>query len=279
MIVNIRKIIEAINKTKKVDDIIHSKSRNGETVLLSFAASGNLKILEYFEKMNLSFNDCDNNGNNILHKIIESDNIDNEKIISHVSIINQKNPELILQYNNEGLNPFMVAGKQGFNGIIGLMSTVYPLKLLDSSTTTSILHLAAISQILDTIRYLVQNLHIDVNKQLEDGSTPLHWASKNSSLISYNELIGLGANPLICDNNILNAIDLFLLKGCEKYIDNISKTPSFNYMLSKSNILTKIVSNPEAYSLFLSITSQMDSNSISICDSEGKNTFFFSMCY
>lgn len=107
----------------------------------------------------------------------------------------------------------MVAGKQGFNGIIGLMSTVYPLKLLDSSTTTSILHLAAISQIPDTIRYLVQNLHIDVNKQLEDGSTPLHWASKNSSLISYNELIGLGANPLICDNNILNAIDLFLLKG------------------------------------------------------------------
>lgn len=229
--------------------------------------------------MNLSFNDCDNNGNNILHKIIESDNIDKEKIISHVSFIIKKNPELILQYNNEGLNPFMVAGKQGFNGVIGLMSTVYPLKLLDSSITTSILHLAAISQIPDTIRYLVQNLHIDVNKQLEDGSTPLHWASKNSSLISYNELIGLGANPLICDNNNLNAIDLFLLNGCEKYIDNISKTPSFNYMLSKSNILTKIVSNPEAYSLFLSITSQMDSNSISICDSEGKNTCFFSMCY
>ena len=41
-------------------------------------------------------------------------------------------------------------------------------------------------------------------------------------------------------------------------------------MLSKSNISTKIVSNPEAYSLFLSITSQMDSNSISICDSERK---------
>lgn len=88
--VNIRKIIEAINKTKKVYDIIHSKSRNGETVLLSFAASGNLKILEYFEKMNLSFNDCDNNDNNILHKIIESDNIDKEKIISHVSFIIKK---------------------------------------------------------------------------------------------------------------------------------------------------------------------------------------------
>lgn len=239
---------------------------------------GNLKSIEFIiEKVSKNIEVPlfvrDNHGDNIIHKILNGKDASNDKVIYYISLLIKKCPELLLQRNRSGKNPFMVAAENGFNGILGLMSTIYPIKVLDSSPEYSVIHLAAINNHRETIRYIVQYLHIDVNALSIDGLTPLHFAAKNSSLLAYQELLSLGANPLIVCNkyNKMNAIDFAMRYGAEKMIKTVMETPSFNVSLSKTDILFYLAMNKEGYKGFNAALKFYQNSVINSCDSFGRS--------
>lgn len=272
---NMNLSLSLMNKYESMrkSSIFDARSRKGDTILMNLAKAGNINAIEYIVmNKEISFLNRDIYGNNILHKILKGRYATNDRIIYCISLIVKKCPELILQRNRNGKNPFMIAAQKGFIGILGLMSTIYPIKVLDSSLDQSVIHLAAKKNHRETIRYIVQVLHIDVNSQSKDGFTPIQFAAMKSCVLSYQELLSLGANPLI-KNPIykMNAIDFAMKYGAEKMIKFVMETPSFSYALSSTDILFHLASNKEGYKGFLQVMKFYQETVINSSGPEGKN--------
>ena len=266
---NIKLIIKTLKKMG--NNLIDKKNRFGETIIMNLAASGNYDAFEEIDKMKADLKIRDIFGDNILHKLINGEMASNDKIFNLITKIINRYPEMILQKNRKGKSPFMAAAKKGFKGIIGLMATVYPINILDIGTNKSILHLAAKHNYAETVRYIVQYLHIDVNIKSETGLTPLHYAAMKSSSSAFKELIKLGGNLLIPDENSMNAIDYALRFGTNEIINIVTNTATFNYLLSSFRTIANFAYNPVAYKAFSKYSQYIDQKVFDECDEHGNN--------
>lgn len=269
------KIIQAIRKRNdpKIKEFIKMKSITGEDILLAFSSTENYSILKNLLDLGANINCRNIFGENALHKIIGDRYSSNNSVIDIESHLIKLSSSLIIEKDRKGESPFMLAAKKGFNGVLGLMSTYYSMNILDSSPKRSIIHLAAKSNYPLTIRYIVQNLHIDVNIKSKKGYTALHYAALYNSIDAFVELLSLGGNPLISTNNCFNytSIDFALMHGSEEMINMIIKRASFNVILASPKILPDLVFNQESYLFLKKILLITDINSLNSCDQEGNS--------
>ena len=266
-------IINLFTKNEKeLKDMINDSNCKGETLYLLFATSHQFKLMSELVKMGARQTDKDINQNNALQRIIESPFAKNMDIFDGVIELINQFPEMILQRNRKDENAFHIAVRRGFNGIIGIMSNIYPVCLLDEfdeRLDSTALHIACAWNQPTTVRYLIENLHIDPNIQNSKGHTPLHFAALQSSSESFLELIWHGANPLLVDIYDKNPIYYGIKFGCNSIHEQIMKMALFDLISSSSSILISSIINPESYDLFKKILFAYDPGDLDVCDSNG----------
>ena len=268
-------LIEKI-KVAKVSwqNLLNVRTQKGKTILMIFAGKGNFEAIKRLGQLKDNIETRDIYGNNILHEILQDTKMTNDKLIEGIVHIGNAHRELIIQRNRKGENAFLLAAKRGFNGVLGAFSMYYPASFLDNldeNCVESSLHIAAKKNYFETVRYLVQSLHLDLHIKTNDyfGLMPIHFAAIHSSLDTFIEIIKLGGNPLAEDFSGKNAFYYALAFGERYMISQITKMPSFLYELSSHQILIPIVQNSEASSLFLSVIHLIDPSSIRTCDERG----------
>ncbi|MCL7027856.1 hypothetical protein MKW94_020669, partial [Papaver nudicaule] len=75
------------------------------------------------------------------------------------------------------------------------------------------IHYAATGGSVNVLKYLIQEIKIDVNLRDGDGATPLFRATIRGHLAAVEYLLGMGANPELRDHGNLNPLHFAALKG------------------------------------------------------------------
>ena len=259
-------IYENSNK-KSFMNILNQQNNLGNIFLFNLIEQNNsqtaMKIFEkYYNYFDLSIRN--NDGNSFLHYLM-SINYYNNKIQEKIMDIIKNNKYLIISENNYGLTPFHLAAKNKCNDSLFLMSNYFSLDEIDSiSNKGNIIHYAAISNCISTLRLLIEVFKVDINSQihnnnsdkkefhnkklnnlnLPDKSTPLYCAGIYSCVDSFDYLLSLGANPFIQDKNGNDAIDIALINGNKEMVEYVSNTHSF--INSNGKYLLSLVKNINA---------------------------------
>lgn len=276
-----------------------------------------LKIINKYNDI-LSINQKSDDGNNILHYLfymideqdIKNDNELNRQFFDAINNILKKNKFLLLSKNNFGIPSWLVAFKSGLNNAIFLMTQYIPLEVLMSSyNAITPMHIAAYYNKTSTIRFLVENYKVNLNVKtnikkddkidyykllsgskyiqdkliinfnLDNESTPLIYAAKNSSVESFKYLLGLGANPFI--KNIFNedAIDIALSCGNKNMIDHVTNIPSYRYNDANGGYLFSLVSNSNCYFKVAEYFNKNGGDNINILSREKNNLLLNAILY
>ena len=167
-----------INSTKKLENFINTKNKEGFTALHYSVIIGNIKIFELLKKFGASVDAITNNGKNLMHLAAES---------------NQ--PSMIVYlYLKEA---------QEINSIDEMGSTP--------------LHWACYYKAEESVNYLL-NFNADINAKDKDLITPLSMAvaSKKESLVKL--LLRKGADPYIKNKNNKIPLDIAKKKNYKKIV-------------------------------------------------------------
>ncbi len=158
-----------------------------------------LSISEIMVEAGANVNVFDKYGNTLLHAAVL--NGDMNKVLYTLQTLNID----INTPNNDGETPIYYAVRRGNLRILS-----YLLKK-GSSFNDDLLHVAVWHGNLEVIKFLIDELKIDINARNKYGETPLHYAAKtnNEQLITY--LLNRGANPNIKDNEHRTPYDVTYL--------------------------------------------------------------------
>ena len=264
------------SSTQNRNSCINLLTNKKESIISLLAKNGNLKAVKLFLSNGANINLHDISGNNVLHSILKAKvKYDIPYLINIVILILKENKNLVLQKNHKGKNPFICAASKSYNGLLALFAQLFPVSILDDMNDQnpySALHKAAKHGYFTTIRFLVENLHININIQdLKHGSTPLHLAANKSQFSAFETLIKLGANPLIKDNNGNTPFDIALQFSSIDFIDSLSKLATFNMVQYDQSILISAVQNSSAESIFFKIFGCTPKSRLNSSDKYGSN--------
>ena len=106
-------------------------------------------------------------------------------------------------------------------------------KWLEPGTGRSLLHLAAASNQVEVISYLVKEAKLDTNVQDEDGNTPLHLSVVNGHTEATNAILSHGADDSICNKKGEPALHLAIKLGSQgiKVLSDFVKHPKVNLLV------------------------------------------------
>ena len=256
-------LIRNNNSEKEFIKILNGQNIFGNTFLFILLNNNHHKLSieildKYFKYFDLSIRNF--KGNNFLHYLMSIKYYD-KRMMNIILKVIEYNKFFIISENNNGLTPFHLAALNKCKDSIFIMSNYFSFEQLEIiSNKGSLLHYAAISDSLSTLRLLVEMFKCDINSQihnkinnnknkkhisnLPNKSTPIYCAGLFSCLNSFEYLLSLGADPFIQDENGNDAIDMALINGNEKMISFISKTHSF--INSNGKYLLSLVKNIHA---------------------------------
>ncbi len=280
-------LIKNNNSKEKFIEIINHQNNLGNIFLFNLIDRNHYKLaLEilytYFNNFDLSIRNY--NGNTFLHYLMSIKYYDGNMMNLILKVI-EYNKYFMISENNYGLTPFHMAAYNKCNDSLYLMSNFFPLEQIElNSNKGSLLHYAAISDSLSTLRLIVEIFKIDINAQvhnkndingeinilnLPDKSTPLYCAGLFSCLNSFEFLLSLGADPFIQDKNGNDAIDMALIHGNEKMLNYISQTYSF--INSNEKYLISLVKNVKARHILYDNFYLLGAHNINITNRYQKN--------
>lgn len=240
--------------------ILNGQNKLGNTFLFNLFDNNHHKLsIEILNKYLFYFDLSIRNykGNTFLHYLMSIKYYD-KNVMNIILKVIEYNELFIISENNNGLTPFHLAAYNKCKDSLFLMSNYCSIEQLQIiSNKGSLLHFAAISDSLSTLRLLVELFKVDINIQinnknknknhkkhfsnLPNKSTPIYCAGLYSCLNSFEYLLSLGADPFIQDENGNDAIDMALIHGNEKMVKYISTTLSF--INSNGKYLFSLVKN------------------------------------
>ena len=276
-------LIKRSLNTKEFIKLINQQNNLGNIFIFNLIDNNHHKLfkeifIKYFDYFDISLRNYE--GNTFLHYLM-SVKLYDKNLFNLILKIIEFNKYYIIAENNQGLTPFHLAAYNRCNDSLYLFSNYFPLEQIDTiSNKGSILHYAAISNSLSTLRLIIEIFNVDINIQinkkenndnyfnkknnylyLPDKSTPIYCAGYYSCVDSFDYLLSLGADPFIQDNNGNDAIDVALIHGDRKMVEYISQKHSF--INSNGKYLLSLVKNVHArYILYenLKLLGQQDIN-------------------
>ena len=267
--------------------IFNQQNNLGNTFLFNLIDNNHHKLSKkilnkYFDIFDLSIRNY--KGNTFLHYLMLIKDYD-KNILNFITEAIKFNKYFIISEDNNGNTPFHMAANKKCNDSLFLMSNYFPLNHLEMiSNKGSLLHHAAISNSLSTLRLIVECFKIDINIQihnkkkndnkieplnLPNKSTPIYCAGLFNCLESFDYLLSLGANPFIQDEDGNDAIDMALINGDRAMLNYISKTYSF--INSNGKYLLSIVKNVKARHILYDNFFLFGPQNINIINSFGQN--------
>ena len=224
---------------------INQQNKEGDTFLMNLIKNKKYDIAKkIIDKYDINFEICNNDGNSYLHLLFKDNDLeklyDNElKLFFELtSKIITKKPSFILHQNREGLTPYILAARAGCNSALFLMSLFYPPEIIEKfSSNTSALNDACYFNKIKTVKFLIEYLNYDANKQIiqkenssskklfNNYSTPLHCAAKSSSLEIFKVLLKYGANPFITDSEKKDSISIALEHSDKNFLEYLFNSP------------------------------------------------------
>ena len=274
-------IIEKLNLIKnknlsKFRNLINLQNINGNTFLMIFLEKQNYDIsIEIIEKFyeDIQFNLFNYYGNTILHVLFLNKNFENlanniiifEKIYKILLKILKNNKKLIISQNNDKNNPYILAANSGCNLALKIFLQFYDLEYLESfSENSTALHQACINENINTVRFLIEEIHYDPNIQLKkkgnkilnklaQNSTPFHAAAFSSSIEIFEYLLLHGGNPFIQDINANDSIYIAYKYGNYDFIKYIFNLKCSKFYSASDKYLLALVQNKQkgVYQIFL----------------------------
>ena len=289
-------LIEKNLNKNEFKDMINQQNNFGNIFLFNLLDNNHNKlskeILEkYFNYFDLSIRNY--SGDTFLHYLMII-KCYNKNIFNFIIEIIKFNKYYIITENNHGLTPFHLAAYNKCNDSLALMTNYFPLEQIDLiSKKGSILHYAAITNSLTTLRLIIEIFKIDINSQinnkennydnikkekyfnLPDKSTPIYCAGYFSCVDSFDYLLSLGADPFIQDSYGNDAIDAALIHGNRKMVEYISKTYSF--INSNGKYFLSLVKNVQARNVLYNNISLLGQQHINITEQYQKNLLMLSI--
>ena len=244
--------------------ILNSQNFKGNTFLMNFLENENyeisIEIINNFHE-NINYKLCNFYGNSILHIIFLNKNFNEiqnnfiifEQIYQILLKILAKNKELILLQNREKTIPFILASNSGCNIGMKLILEFYPPEFLENlSENTTALHQACLNNNINTVRFLLEQIHYDPNIKLKkngkkiklpENSTPLHAAAFASSSEIFKYLLFHGADPFLRNVEGNDAFDVGFKYGKFEFLKFIFNLKSSKIYSSNDKYLLSLVQN------------------------------------
>ena len=256
------------NKPDKLKYFLNLQNINGNTFLMILLEKENydiaIEILEQFYD-DIQFNLFNYFGNSILHVLFLNKSFEKytnnfiifEKIYQILLKILKKNKNLIISQNRDKNSPYILAESSGCNLALKLFLEFYNLEYLESfSKNSTALHQACINENINTVRFLIEDIHCDPNIQLKEkgnkilfklvqNSTPLHAAAFASSIEIFEFLLLHGGNPFIQDINGNDAISIAYKNGNYDFIKYIFDLKCSKFYSSNDKYLLSLVQNKQ----------------------------------
>ena len=299
----INKLISIKNKNpKEFKSYINLQNIQGNTFLMlllekeSYALS--IEIIDKFYD-DIDFNLFNYLGNSILHVLFLNKNFEKsansfiifEKIYQLLLKILKKNNKLIISQNRDKNTPYILAANSGCNLAIKIFLEFYNLEYLESfSDNSTALHQACISENINTVRFLIEDIHYDPNIKLKQignkilfklsqNSTPFHAAAYSSSIEIFEYLLLHGGDPFIQDINGNDAIFIAYKRGNYDFIKYIFNLKCSKLYSSNDKYILSLVQNSQK-GVFQILNNYLDINTFenfNIVD-EDMNTLLILAC-
>ena len=239
---------------------------------MAFTEIGNEQVFNKLIEKGADISYHDIYGRNILHYVFYSSNPRENIISTRIACkICSIKPELILKQSRDMKTPWLLAAASGSISMLGMMSNYYPLRVLDSISNITAIHEASQYNKSLTIKYLVHNLHANINALTkEDQYTPLMMAALTSSYDSFLTLIHLGANTLI-KNKHKNTVFSIILQRCSRlFIEESLSLVSSSFLSTNHEYLLWLSQNRISAQKYIEKNIfRLSDEDLNICDDKG----------
>jgi palmitoyltransferase ZDHHC13/17 len=209
----------------------------------------------------------------LLHYACEFNSLDVWKILIQWLFHDKKNrsnftiKEWVNLANSDGLTAIHFAAYRGNNELIEYLISLGANVYANDKDGHNWIHIAAQSDKINTIYYLIKNYRFNINQGDNKLSTPLHWAAFLNKENSLTYLLAWGADPNLqdIDNNtplhlsvILSCrtgntrnVKLLLLKGASRNVENNDQyrpIDLINSEVTKAGELRQLLKNASFFS-------------------------------
>ena len=313
-LMTIKEIISNLNNIKAKNlkffrKIINSQNNRGETPIMNIFESSNIYYIEaiinqFKDDINFYLFNIENN--NLLHLLFlnfkwEEQKYDENKIIYNILLnIFSKTTDIILHQNIKFKNPCILAAGSGSNISLFLMHCLHSKEAIEKfNLGENELCLACQSNNVNTVRYLIEYLNLDINHQIKydstnfdlyksifddefiypELSTPLHICGYNSSLQVLEYLINNGANPFLLDEYNNDAISICLKYANEETLSYLFSTKIIDINNDNDKYLLSLVKNVNANKYFEPILYRNGYDNLFIVDENINNLIMLSCLY
>ena len=313
-LMTIKEIISNLNNLKAKNHkffrkLINSQNNYGETPIMNIFKSSNIYYIEaiinqFRDDINFYLFNIENN--NLLHLLFlnfkwEEQKYDENKITHNILLnIFSKTTDIILFQNIKFKNPCILAAGSGSNISLFLMHCLHSKEAIEKfNIGQNELCQACESNNINTVRYLIEYLNLDINYQIKydssnyelyksifddefiypELSTPLHICGYNSSLQVLEYLINNGANPFLLDENNNDAISICLKNGNEEMLSYLFSTKIIGINNDNDKYLLCLVKNRNANKYFEPLLYRNGYDNLFIVDENINNLIMLSCLY
>jgi ankyrin repeat protein len=253
------------------------KNDKHQTVLMACARSAHFKFVRQLLDNNFPVDEADIHGSTVLHYLFHSPKTSNQQELSEIAaLICKRNCMLCLRKNDKGMTPWQLAAERGFHCSLAIMASYHAISRLDAYGMTA-LGCAAQHGRGDTIHFLIESLHVDVNAISNDGITALHIAAQCSQSEAFVTLLHHGANPLICHPQLKTTVHSGLHFGNSHFLDVLQSQLCFAAVSMENTHLLPLVQNANADALLDTILSSCDPSALGATARDGKNLLMLSV--
>ena len=193
--------------TQKYPDLKHQLTVNGESALQMAVRGGSIEDIEHLLSEGLDVNQCDNDGDNILH--LACLHAPQDRRLSVVKHLIEHFPSLQHVRNKFGATEIHYAAVGGSVDVLEyLVGIGYDINDKDTKGETVLHRACKQTDNEDMIRYMTQKYHELKHQLTTDGESALHKALRVGSIPNLEILISEELNVNQCDNNGNNILHL-----------------------------------------------------------------------
>ncbi len=184
----------------------------GRTALHFAVEKGNMAEVDKLLRIGAKADQQDNNGETPLFIAVRLSNMPMiEKLLAHGATFKMK--------DDNGISPFDAAIEQGSTEYLDKLKELGACVELPANETRTALHTAIDKDANASILGYLVGQGISVNAKDDAGRTPLHFALEKGNHAAIEELLKLGADPVLRDNQLETPLYVASRKGDARAVD------------------------------------------------------------
>ncbi|MBT6207623.1 MAG: hypothetical protein HOI53_06315, partial [Francisellaceae bacterium] len=214
----LRLIIESVPDDTSRSQFVNKKLDDGETPLFLACKHDKKDITEYLLSIGADYNICKKGGWNIAHVICEQGNLEILKIIIESLPDDSSRSKFVNKQSDSGVTPLYLACKHGNKDIAEYLLSIGADYNICTKGGWNIAHVACGTDNLEILKLIIEGFTDDtlrskfVNKQSDNGSTPLYLACSHGKIMT-EYLLSIGADYNICKKGGWNVAHVACEKG------------------------------------------------------------------